>query len=141
MLLLSIGAWAVDRWARRRRGRRLGGLAGEFQLTYSAVDRFGLADAVAGTFPICGAADVRVGDLIYGQKGGRHCYVFTVDYTLGALSGRRRWRQVGCASESGGPAGRQVQTIRLADRAEPYLEGYRQLLTAMASAGDATVPS
>jgi hypothetical protein len=101
ILLLEISAAAIL-WqyvTRRRRTRRLEALAREWNMHFSPGDRFKLASRVAERFPVPGAAGVRVLDLVYGMKGERFHYVFTVDYTRGVVRTKKRLRRVAGFSE------------------------------------------
>ena len=86
-----------SRYTRRRSLRRL---AAQWQMTYSPKDRLRVAIHVAEELPSPGAADLSVYDVIWGRQGEMYRYIFTLEYTTGVLSGRRRRRQVGALVES-----------------------------------------
>ena len=139
LLMLGITAAAAtgQRGVRWRRGRALRALARDRRMHYSARDRFRLADRVAGHFPLCGAADVRVSDLIYGIDEDQYRYVFTVDYTQGVIRTKQRMRRVGsfCEPRSGSASGEESTfPLRLADEAGSVMEQYRQLLPGVSGA-------
>lgn len=94
VLGVTIGAWLVNRLVRARRRYRLRAVALRWQMHYSPHDRFRLAPRIAEHFPVCGAADLLASDVIYGLRDGRHCYVFTADYTEGVVRTKRRRRRV-----------------------------------------------
>ncbi len=99
---LLAAAWvAYPRWLERRR-RRLQLLAGEWGMQFCAEDRFGLTRRVVENFPVCGAVDVRVVDLIYCSEGNCHRYIFTAEYTEGVVRTKRRVRRAGMVVESRG---------------------------------------
>ena len=105
---------------------------------YCPTDRFRLADRVAERFPLCGAADVRVLDLIYGIEGDRYRYLFTAEYTLGTVSAKRRIRQAASFSEPRhreSPQAPSEVTLAPADR--PLPQQYRYLAAAGAGFGPA----
>jgi hypothetical protein len=57
-------------------------------------DRFDLTRRLMRNFPIPGAGDLRVIDLIYATHGDTHRYVFTAEYTAPLDAGHRRERAV-----------------------------------------------
>jgi hypothetical protein len=81
------------------RHRRLNRLARLWRMHYTRHDRLRLADRVAASFPIPGAADVRVVDLFFRTAAGEHEYIFTVEYTLGLIHNKRRWRRAAACAE------------------------------------------
>lgn len=98
LLALTAAVALVERVSRRRRRRELRKLAAQWKMTYSPRDLLRIAPRIASRFPVPGAADVRVVDLIYGTKGDEYRYIFTTEYTTGLLGGKRR--QVRAASFS-----------------------------------------
>jgi len=116
----------------RRRGRthcQLKQLAVEGHLHFSAHDQLRLADRVAAVFPVPGAAHVRVVDLLYGSQGGSHRYVFTAQYTIGAVRSKKRVRRAATLSEPRDRAPGQCCQVRLATGTLPIVEQYRELLS------------
>jgi hypothetical protein len=79
--------WRV---VRRIRGRKLRRAADRWHLRYCTGDQFRLADRLAGCFPIVGAADIRILDLMYGGDEESYRYLFTVEYTLGLVRAKTR---------------------------------------------------
>jgi hypothetical protein len=78
---------------RRNSLRKLGKL---WQMHYAPGDRMKLADRIAPKIPVIGAANVCVMDMLFRTDEDRHRYLFTVEYGIGAVRGkRRRWRVVG----------------------------------------------
>jgi hypothetical protein len=125
ILGVAAGVWDM---VRGRRSRAVRALAGEFQMNYSAGDRFHLADRVAGVLPCPGAADVQVSDLLYGGDETSYRYVFTANYTTGVVLTKRRVGQVvrfiePQQREDGGGG-----QLTAADREMGVLEQYRELL-------------
>lgn len=98
LLALTAAVALIERISRHRRRRELRRLAAQWKMTYSPRDLLRIASRIASRFPVPGAADVRVVDLIYGTKAGEYRYIFTAEYTTGVLGGKRR--QVRAASFS-----------------------------------------
>jgi hypothetical protein len=125
---LSVVAAMIDRASRRRRKHALRRLAARWQMTYSASDQLRVAAKVLGRLPVPGAADVYVTDLIYGARADRYHYLFTVEYTLGAVRAKRRQVRVGAFSE---PRGRDadalIQPITFAAEELGLVEQYMKL--------------
>jgi hypothetical protein len=96
---LTGGAAIAQRIIERKRRRRLRQLASEWRMNFNAGDQLRLAARVAHCFPIPGAANVTVGDVIYGIDGDVYRYIFTAEYTLGVLRTKRRHVRVACFAE------------------------------------------
>lgn len=126
--LVTAGAAVVDFALRRRRCCHFRKLASEWRMNYSPRDQFRLTPRVARSFPVPGAARIRVVDLIYGIDRDQYRYVFTAEYTAGIVSSRRRVRRAGTFSE---PRDRSSQAsespISLAPVHLPLMEQYRRL--------------
>jgi hypothetical protein len=82
---LTLGALGVHLARRSRRAARLRRLAADWQMHFTAGDRFHLADRIPQRLGVPGAASVRVRDVIYGTEGERYRYFFTALYTTGVL--------------------------------------------------------
>jgi hypothetical protein len=131
-LALTIGitaaALAAQMLVRRRRRRALRELARVWDMHYSAGDRFRLAARVAERFPVPGAADLRVNDLIYGNEDELYRYIFSAEYTEGVIRSKRRVRRVMTFTE---PKGRsdatKWSTFVLADKEKPLVDQYKEL--------------
>ena len=99
-LLITILAVFVQRLVRWRDRRALQALARQWGMHYAPDDRFRIADAVAQRFPVPGASDVRVRDLIYGNQqnadgtGEGRRYLFTAEFTIGVIHTKKRRRRV-----------------------------------------------
>jgi hypothetical protein len=101
LLVVTAAAATTAAVSRRARSARFARLAAEWQMRFTADDRFQLTPRVAALLPAPGAADVLVRDLVYGQEVGGHLrYFFTVEYTLGVLRTKRRRVSVGTLSET-----------------------------------------
>lgn len=128
-LLITAGALAAQFRGRRRQAAELRDLGARHGMHYSRLDRFALAPRVAQHFPVPGAADVRVSDLLYRSDETAHYYVFTVDYTRGVLGTKSRHRAVARMTEAKQPAGRQPPpTLVLGPAGRPTPDQYRDLL-------------
>lgn len=80
--------WHVG--SRMRRTRRLGELAGQVGMHYSAADRFRLGARLADKLPVPGAAEIRVFDVLYRLEAEHYRYVCSAEYTVGAMRAKRR---------------------------------------------------
>jgi hypothetical protein len=129
----TVGATAValllEILSSRRRRRILRRLAGEWRMTYSRSDSLVLTPKVAARFPIPGAADLRVTDVIYGTEHDRYRYVFLAEFTTGTVRTRRRQRRVATFTE---PRDRQQRPqsaapVTLAPEGGTILEQFRKL--------------
>src|SRR5438067_9373386 len=96
MLALTLVAYFGHALLRHRTASALRRLAVERRVHYSATDRFQITPRVVVGFPIPGASDLRVLDLLYHAEGDRYHYVFTIEYTLGVVRTKRRLRR--CAT-------------------------------------------
>ena len=125
-------AVAAEAVAARRRRRVLRRLAAEWRMTYSRSDTLRLAPKVARGFPIPGAANLRVTDVIYGIDHERYRYVFRAEFTTGTVRKKRRVARVATFSE---PRDRQraqaVPAVTLAPDAGKLVDQYRHLAPAM----------
>ena len=103
LLAILLGLTAVAVWreyrARHRLRTVLRAMAAGARMNFSVADQFRLTSRVVAIFPVPGAASVVVHDLLYSSEGGRHRYLFTVDYTLGVVRTKRRLRRVAAFSE------------------------------------------
>jgi hypothetical protein len=85
ILLAAVTADAVVRFVRRR---KLRAAAHQWGMHFAPGDRLRLARRIVGQFPVPGAANISVRDLLFRTEDNRHQYVFTVDYTVGAIRGK-----------------------------------------------------
>jgi hypothetical protein len=127
-------AVAVESIAAGRRRKTLRRLAAEWRMTYSRFDSLRLTPRVARAFPIPGAANLRITDVIYGIENERYRYVFRAEFTLGTVVKRRRRARVATFSE---PRDRQrpqgSAPVVLAPETGTLVEQYRHLAPALAS--------
>lgn len=138
LVALTGMAAVIDGAARRRRRRALRALAGRWKMTYSRHDQLRVGAKVIGRLPVPGAADVHVTDVIYGGEGDLYRYVFTAEYTLGAVRGKRRHVRAATFAEPRGrkPAG-EPGPITLAPEELSLTEQYEKLKPASAPSSEA----
>lgn len=135
LVALCAMAALVDGMARSRRRKALRALAGRWKMTYSPRDQLRVGLKVIGRLPIPGAADVHVTDVIYGGEGDLYRYVFTAQYTLGAVRAKRRHTRAATFAEPRGrsPAG-EPGPITLAPDGLPLIQQYERLKPASVAA-------
>jgi hypothetical protein len=132
-LLLTLAAYAAHVLLRRRIAGRVRRLAIESGMNYSETDCFQLTPRVAGRFPIPGASDVKLTDLIYRLDGDRLRYCFTVHYTAGVIRTKRRLCRAAAFSEprdSRAVDSTAWSPLLLAPEHLPILDQYRHLNSA-----------
>ena len=115
----------------RRRRRVLRRLAADWRMTYSRSDSLRLTPRVAGRFPIPGAANLRVTDVIYGIEHDRYRYVFLTEFTTGTVRPKRRQRRVATFAEPRDRQQRQTATVVLAPEGGTLVEQYKRLAPVM----------
>jgi hypothetical protein len=121
-------AWAIHELLRTRHRNHLRLLARQWQMHYAPHDHFNIAGRIAEDFPVPGAADLRVLDLIYASDARHYCYIFTAEYTIGVIETQRRQSRVMSfceAKEAHDP--QQATTLSLGQMRLSLLEQYRQL--------------
>jgi hypothetical protein len=138
MLTVTALAAGVHFVRRRRHVARLRRLASEWELHFSAVDRFRLAPRIAQRLPVPGAAAVRVVDLLYGIERQNYRYVFATEYTTGVLRSKSGVKRVATFCEpreaggggggGGGAAGTNPCELVFAPEGLDLIEQYRHLL-------------
>ena len=137
LLVLTGAGWVLSMARRARRAAKLCKLAQTWQMRYVGHDPFDLAGKIAGRFEVPGAASLDVVDLIYGMEPGRHRYLFTIQYTQGAVRTKERRFRVATFSEprdvAGGPD--DVSRLHLAPAELPLLEQYSYLRQTLAGEG------
>ena len=136
-------AVAGEAIASRRRRRVLRKLAADWRMTYSRFDSLRLTPKVSRAFPIPGAANLLVTDVIYGIEHERYRYVFRAEFTIGTVRRRKRLARVGTFSE---PRDRQrpqgTAPVVLAPEQGTLVDQYRHLAPSLAArAARATIPA
>lgn len=134
LLLLCVGvvalAVAFDVAAHRRRTAVLRALAARWGMNYHPADQLRVTPKVLKQFPIPGAANVRVMDLIYGSDRDRYRYVFSVEFTLGLVGPKRRVVRVASLSEPRDRATAGPVFVNLAPAEGTLFDQYRYLAPA-----------
>src|SRR3954468_18109066 len=138
VLAFTVGATALavaaESIAARRRRRALRKLATDWRMTFSRFDSLRLTPKVARSFPIPGAADLLISDVIYGIEHERYRYVFRAEFTIGTVRKRQRLARVATFSE---PRDRQRQqptvSVVLAPDEGTLVEQYRHLAPGLAA--------
>jgi hypothetical protein len=113
MLALTVAASAWQFAQRHRTASLIRRLAIDSDVNYSETDRFQLTPRVVAGFPIPGASDVKLSDLLYRREGDRYRYVFTVEFTLGVVRTKRRLRRVAtfCEPRDRGASGTPTAVV------------------------------
>ncbi len=125
---ITLGAISAQIVMRTVAASRLKALATEHEMHYCSDDRFHLAPNVAQHLPCPGAADVRVRDLIYGLSDQRFLYIFTAEYTRGAVRTKKRLKRVVAVTEPKDRSQRQQgMDMIVADETQPILQQYQYL--------------
>ena len=140
-LVLALTAFAAA-WQlilRQRHVTRLRRLAEQWNMHYSATDRFRLAPRVAQRLPVPGAAAVRVVDLLYGVEKDNYRYLFATEYTVGVLKTKLGLRRVATFAEPRDPSKQTTappgdDQLFFAPESLPLIEQYRHLHDATRSA-------
>ena len=130
LVAVTVLAVLIETDSGRRRRKNLRQLAIKWGMTYSPTDRLRLLARITERFPVAGAADMEVSDVIYGSDGDRYRYVFTVRYTVGVIRGKRSLRRVAAFSEARGKRAvipEQPGSITMADDQLPLVEQYQAL--------------
>lgn len=139
-ITIAAAAWQyLMRYPHRTSLRRL---ARRWGMNFVAFDRFRIAQRLRESFPVPGAADLCVVDVMYGLDDDRHRYVFTVQYTVGVLRGKRRGRRVAAMLEPRETGSPRPAEVLVADPGGDIVQQYRRLAETMGmTARDSTDPS
>jgi hypothetical protein len=111
---------------RQRQMRELRRLAAQWQMRYTAGDRFRLAARVAERLGVPGASGVRVEDIIYGTEEDHYRYFFTAEYTAGVLRKKTDHRCVATFREPKDRRGGGSELV-VAGEELSRMEGYREV--------------
>src|ERR1700704_3397331 len=99
MVCGTLFAFAADLVRRRRTSAVLRKLAAEWHMHYAPNDRFQITPRVVDRFPVPGASDLQVTELIYLPEPEQYRYLFSVEYTEGVVRTKKRVRRVGTFCE------------------------------------------
>jgi hypothetical protein len=127
LLIMTVGAWLLDRWIHHRSHAAYREMAIAFKMHYSPNDPLRLTPRIAARLPIPGAAAVRVIDLLYRTDEHNHYYVFTAEYTVGVVGPKYRVRRAAAFTESK-LGGDTFHPVRLASSELSLVEQYRSLM-------------
>jgi hypothetical protein len=94
LMEITIAAVAGQVLVRRRRSGAVRSIAKEWDMYYSPLDQFGLAEQGVKHLPVAGAAKVRAVDLIYRRADEDFFCVFSVAFTRGVLGAKHRQHMV-----------------------------------------------
>jgi hypothetical protein len=133
LIALTLLALAGQSLERRRVHRTMRKLAAQWKMHYAGADRFQITPRVRENFPVPGASDVVVADLLYRQEAELYRYYFTVEYTLGVIRTKHRIRRAATFCEprdrSGGAC---FSPLVFAPENLPLLEQYAHLVNGAA---------
>lgn len=131
LLILAIAftaaAWGWSYLARYQQSRLLRKLARTWGMNFVSFDRFRLVERVRELYPMPGAADVRVTDVIYGLGEDHYRYVFTVHYTMGVLRTKHRRERVAGLIEPRSSGSVRPAELRLATESADVDAQYEEL--------------
>jgi hypothetical protein len=129
---IAVIASSIARAVERKTLRQL---AASWKMHYSPSDRFRLSDRMVQRFPLPGAANIRVTDVIYASEGDSYRYLVTAEYTAGVIHAKKRRRMVCMMREAKGSHGRPFDALTVA-KAHGTLAGqYRELFDATMRSG------
>lgn len=136
LLGLAIGLALVaaigQRVSHRHRRKTLRALAAGWNMNYAQNDSLGLTPRIAGNFPIPGAADLVINDLIYSTDRMTYRYIFTAQFTVGVVHRKRRLSRVATFTEPREGNDSDID-LSLAPEELDLVEQYRRLAPATLS--------
>ncbi len=128
IIAITLAAYAISRYERLRRQVLLRQIASEFQLNYAPNDPFQLANKIIDRFPVPGAARLVVTDVVYGTRGDHFQYLFTANYTVGAIRVKKRLYRVAAYAEPLSGATNELRIpVTLANAKLEWIDQYREL--------------
>lgn len=128
VVLLTLAAAVCESILGRMHRKRLRAIAEQWKMLYTPIDQFRLTARIARHFPVPGAANIIVLDLMYGIDCDRYRYIFTAEYTAGVISHKRRVLRAASFSEPRDRSGASSPaTITLAPLKLSLIEQYRAL--------------
>jgi hypothetical protein len=142
LVLVTMTAWIVYAGMARRHRQAIARLAQEWDMHYSPSDQFDLAARVAQSFPIPGAAELRIVDLVYGIERDHYRYIFTAEYTLGVTQNKRRcWRVVSFSEPRSHSTATDLSSLLMAPETVDLLGHYKSLRSQIADASGTAATS
>lgn len=140
LLGLAIGLAVIaaigQRASHRRRRKALRALAAEWNMNYAQSDSLGLTPRIAGSFPIPGAADLVINDLIYSTDRMTYRYIFTAQFTVGVVHRKRRLSRVATFTEPREGNDNEIE-LSMAPEELDLIEQYRRLAPPMPASSSA----
>jgi hypothetical protein len=117
-------------------------LGKKWEMHFAAGDQLRLADRLAGKLPILGAANICVMDLLFSTDQNVHRYIFTVEFGVGVIRGkRRRWRVGGFQEPiSRGITAMPECSLSLAPQDLPIAAAYQYVWESLNASHVAPVP-
>jgi hypothetical protein len=123
LLVILFGAVTTDAVVRFLRRKKLRAAARKWKMHYAPGDRLRLARRIVSQFPVPGAANISVRDLLFRTEDSRHQYLFTVDYTVGVIRGKVGRSRVAGFTEPVSRGNRTSPTTPSLTLAPPNLHG------------------
>jgi hypothetical protein len=123
LLAILFAAVVTGAMSRFRRRRKLRICARKWNMHFAPGDRLRLARRICEQFPVIGAANISVRDLLFRTEESRHQYLFTVDYTVGVIRGKVGRSTVAGFSEPVSRGSRFHSTPPMLSVAPPNLSG------------------
>lgn len=136
VIAITIAASAGQYVMRYPHLTRLRALARRWRMNFVAFDRFRIGERLRETFPVPGAADLQVVDVMYGLDEDRHRYIFTVQYTVGVLRGKRRTWRVAAVLEPRATGTPRPAQVLVADPGTDVMQQYKRMAVTMGLSGD-----
>jgi hypothetical protein len=134
LLVILFAAVSADAVVRIVRGRRLRAAARKWNMHFAPADRLRLANRIVRLFPIPGAANISVRDLLFRTQDSKHHYLFTVDYTVGVIRGKVGRSRVAGFTEPvsrGGRTNLPLPALTIASSNETGVAAYEEVLKAV----------
>ena len=138
LLGLTLTVLLVESFRESRQAEAVRRLAGQWGMGFGRRDTLNLTARVARSFPVPGAAALRVYHIVYGTEGDRYRYIFTAQYTLGVTGPKLRHTRVATFVEPRDRRGEGEPTYTLADEGLPILEQYEELGPVGEMSGEST---
>src|SRR5690606_33333447 len=131
VVAVTIAALAWQYLLRYPHRRTLRMLARRWGMNFVTFDRFRLAERLRDMFPVPGAADLRVVDVMHGLEEDRHRYLSTVNYTIGVLRAKRRRQRVAAMIEPRETGSPRPAEVLIAHPENDVVHQYRQMAAGM----------
>lgn len=123
---LAVAAAIGQRVSHHRRRKAMRALAASWNMNYAQTDSLGLTARIAGNFPVPGAANLVINDLIYSTDRSIYRYIFTAQFTVGVVHRKRRLARVASFTEPREGNENEIDLL-LAPEELTLIEQYRRL--------------